>query len=420
MQRQYDVVVFGATGFTGKFVFEHLVLNGPANLKLAIAGRSKAKLEAVREALAATVANEDQKASILSIPILLADSTDQESLDAVAASTKVVVSTVGPFLQFGKPLVDSCVRMGTDYVDSTGESKFILDLINTYEQEAIAKRVRIVPSCGFDSLPSDIGSFLIADHFAKQGKKTESVRALVINGMGGISGGTLHTMAGIIASSSFSDLMRLSDPYIITPRSEEPENRPAASPVVLGYNKDLSLYEALSVMAAGNGAYVRRSWGLLKGAYGPNFQYYEAMAFNNIFQSALLVLGSTVGGSAMFFPPTRWLIKKLVPQGTNTASEQTLRSSDGFMKFVGQAEDGSKAIAEFKTRGDFGYVATGTMLAEAAMCLALDRSKLDASAAEAGSFGILQGGILTAASAGGMILVNRLQKIGFKISVADA
>ncbi|KAJ3064566.1 hypothetical protein HDU98_012032 [Podochytrium sp. JEL0797] len=417
--RPYDVVLFGATGFTGQFAYEHLISKGPLSMKLAIAGRSRTKLEAVRDAMVAKLADGPIKTKAQNIAILIADSHDETSLDTVVSSTKVILSTVGPFMKYGKPLIDSCIRFGTDYVDSTGEGPFIRHAIDTYEQTAIEKRVRIVPSCGFDSLPSDVGTLLIADYFAQQGKKTASVRTVVEKMGGGISGGTIHTMAELIGQSTVSQMRESSNPYLLVSKDEVATRPKAALPVVLEYNKDLNRYETIFVMAPGNTAYVLRSFSLLNRAYGSNFRYTESLGVTkNFFSAAGLVLMNLLFMVAVFLPPTRWIITSMVPPGTNTATEETLRKSKYVIKYVGTAEDGSKAVATFKSPVDLGYVGTGIMLAESAMCLALDGKVLDAGVVtEVGSFGVKRGGILTASTAMGLVIVERLRKAGMEITV---
>ncbi|KAI8618731.1 Saccharopine dehydrogenase-domain-containing protein [Chytriomyces sp. MP71] len=417
--RPFDIVVFGATGFTGKLAAEYLLGHAPQSAKLALAGRNKTKLEQVRADIAASLPEGQARARAENVPILVADSSDQESLDAVVQAAKVILTTVGPFMLYGKPLVDSCVRFGTHYIDSTGETPFIKELIDAYHKEAAAKNVKIVPSCGCDSLPSDLGAYLVADHFAKQGKKTASIRAVVTKISGGLSGGTIHTIANMFESSSFAKLAKANDPYLITPKSEAA--LPPAESVVLKYNKDLSRYEALWFMAGGNSNYVRRSWGLLGRAYGPDFQYTESLGTLSSFPAALAtVVGMVATLLAILFPPTRALIKRLFPQGQGP-SQETMDKGHIEMKFVGTAVDGSKAVGRFASpHMDIGYKGTGLLLAESAMCLAFDDEKLrEGSAGEVGIFGVKKGGVLTAATSMGLVLAERLKKAGMEIEMLN-
>ncbi|KAI9332363.1 hypothetical protein BDR26DRAFT_869369 [Obelidium mucronatum] len=361
-----------------------------------------------------------RKSKAQAIPILLADSSDQASLDAVVSSTKVILTTVGPFLKYGKPLVDACVRFGTDYVDSTGETTFIRDLIDSYHQTAVEKKIRIVPSCGFDSLPSDVMAFLLADHFNKLGKDTVAVRAAVLDARGGVSGGTLSTVANFVSSIPLSQITKGSDPWILV-TNDEPASRPATeSPAVLAFNKDLQRYETPWVMGAGNTAYVRRSYALFERMYGNSFRYNESFGMFSNFWSALIggVAANAVLALILLFPPTRWLVTKLVPPGSNTATEGELRNGHATLKAVGVATDGAKAIVTFKAAVDLGYVGTGIMLAESALCLALDDKILQSGGRDnVGSFGVKEGGVLTSVTAMGLAIVRRLKQVGYEIDV---
>ncbi|KAJ3247418.1 hypothetical protein HDU78_004392 [Chytriomyces hyalinus] len=414
--RAYDIVLFGATGFTGKFATEYLLKSGPMSVKFAIAGRSRAKLEAVRTDIAATLTGERAERA-KNIPILIADSNDQESLDAVAASTKVILTTVGPFLQYGKPLADACIRFRTDYIDSTGETPYIKNLIDAYEDEAIANNVRIVPSCGFDSLPSDLGTLMMANHFAKKGKKLASVRAVVVKMKGGISGGTIHSAAHMIETTPLTTLVKAENAYALNSK-DDPATRPPASPVLFQYNKDVSRYELLWPMESGNAAYVRRSWGLLGRNYGAQFRYSESLGiFGSVIPAVFALFGTLGMLLSMVFPPSRWVVKKIFPQGQGPSPEM-LKNGCVEMKFVATSEDGEKAVGVIKSHIDIGYVGTGLMLAEAAMCLALDDAVFAKAREEDVSvFGVKKGGILTAATAMSFVLVERLKKAGMEFYI---
>ncbi|KAJ3159193.1 hypothetical protein HK101_001116 [Irineochytrium annulatum] len=427
MSRPYDIIVFGATGFTGALCAEYLLLKGPANLKFALAGRSQAKLQTVRSKLALL------KSSAENIPLLIADSSDASSLDAVVSQTRVIITTVGPFAQHGVPLVESCVRNGTDYIDSTGEPDFIRKCIDRFHDEAVRKGVSIVPSCGFDSMPSDIGTLLVADHFAKQGKKVKEVRYSCVDAAGGISGGTIHSALGLM-EKPFKELRALSDPYYLNPTEPSPASQgqlvkseravikgpsiPGSSPM-LRYEPVTKKWQTYFVMEATNTRYVRRTWGLFKKAYGENFKYSETMAASNVIFAFLTSLTISLGIVMLFFPPFRWAVKKIVPQGSGP-SEKAMKNGYFTTKLVGVAEDGSVALATFASREDPGYRGTAKMLCEAALCLAFDRAVLDkGDKAVVGQFKPLKGGILTCASAMGLVLAERLRKVGTTATVVD-
>ncbi|KAJ3217011.1 hypothetical protein HDU67_008656 [Dinochytrium kinnereticum] len=416
--RPYDIVgeqrhlalISGATGFTGRLVVEYLAINAPKSLKFAMAGRSKSKLEDIRMKIT------EVEPSAAKIPILVADSSDIASLEAVAAQTRVVLTTVGPFMKFGVPLVDACVRIGTDYVDSTGESPFIRKIIDLYHDAAVENGVTIVPSCGFDSVPSDIGALMLSDHFAKKGLQTAAIRYTAHNFKGGVSGGTIHSAMGLM-ELPFKDQFALRDLDYLLPKGVTGPKYPSSA--MLRYEKATKKWQNYFFMEISNTRYVRRSWALFAKAYGPAFKYSETMASANLLLALLSIIGMTFAFPLIMFPPFRWLVKKLVPQGTGP-SEEAMKKGFFTVKLVGEAEDQSKAIATFHCPADPGYRGTAIMLAEAALVLALQRSDLDRAGVNVvGSFRPLKGGVLTAATAVGLVLAERLRKAGCTLTVDD-
>ena len=188
--RRFDVVVYGATGFTGGLVAEYLAENGPPDLRWAIAGRNSQKLAAVKDRVAR------KNPALASLPVLSASADDPASLDALAASTRVVLTTVGPYAKYGEPLVAACVKAGTDYVDITGEPDFVDTMVRKYHETAKEKQLRIVSCCGFDSIPHDLGALFTAQKLAPNDAMT--VRGFV-RAKGGVSGGTWHSALGAMA-----------------------------------------------------------------------------------------------------------------------------------------------------------------------------------------------------------------------------
>ena len=280
IKREYDILVYGATGFTGKLVAEYLVTNAPSSVKLAIGGRSLSKLKGVAAELAPSSA----------LGILVADSFDLKALEDMVSKTRIVISTVGPFAKYGETLVQACVSKSTNYIDSTGEPDFIRRLIDNYHAEAFKKNIKIVPSCGFDSLPSDLGTFLIANHFKKLNAQTTTVEAVFLDVSGGISGGTIATMCHYIQNSSYEDLQKLaSDGDYLAPDSH-PKHR-VHTRTSFHYSKSIGKWVTPFMMEAANLRYVRRSASLLK--YGPNFQYSEGTSASN----SLLIRKCSVWGT---------------------------------------------------------------------------------------------------------------------------
>jgi len=228
--RKFDVVVYGATGFTGSLVAEYFAKEYSAtNLKWAIAGRSQSKLQSLKQKLNLGP----------NVDVLVADAADQKSLDSLAESTKVVLSTTGPFALYGTPLVDACVRSSTNYCDITGESQWIRGIIDGYHDQAAASKLKIVNCCGFDCIPSDLGVMMMVDAMKEQGLEPEEIRYVMKESLGGASGGTIASVMNIFDTASNSTLMQSASPYFLTPR-DTTSGRPteATDEAVATQNKD--------------------------------------------------------------------------------------------------------------------------------------------------------------------------------------
>ncbi|KAJ3177493.1 hypothetical protein HDU85_005860 [Gaertneriomyces sp. JEL0708] len=407
--RPYDVVVWGATGFTGRLIAEYLAKNGPKDLKFAIAGRSKTKLDDVRQDLKSTTGKD--------LPMIIADSHDEESLDKMTKQAKVIITTVGPFLEHGEPLVASCVKNKTDYVDSTGEPPFIKNIIDKYHDQATKDETLIVPSCGFDSIPSDLGTLLAVEYFAKKNKKTKAVRMSVDDFAGTASGGTVASLLGVLQNTSYREQLKcFTDPYYLAPDSEG-KGPDSARPTMFRWDPK---YQTYWVMEATNSRYVRRSNGLLNNAYGPEFTYAESVAAPSFLSAGASTVGTMVAGAALLLPPVQWVAKwaaeKFIPQGSGPNKEA--REAGYFVcKVVGEAEDGEKVLVTVKGVQDPGYGETSKMMAESGLALALERQKVGTKSA--GVFGgQIKGGVATAATAMGDVLVERLRKAGMTFEVS--
>src|SRR2546428_1603140 len=203
--RDYDVVLYGAGGFTGRQTVAYFATHAPAQIRWAIAGRNREKLEAVRAEIGAPARSED---------VLVADSRDQAAVDAVVSRTRVVLSTAGPFALYGTPIVDACVRFGTEYVDITGETAWVRGLIERYHDRAAADGTRIITCCGFDSVPSDLGTLLIVRDMQRAlGVGCSEVRAFY-QLSGGFNGGTI---ASVINATTDGSLTVMADPFLLDP-----------------------------------------------------------------------------------------------------------------------------------------------------------------------------------------------------------
>jgi short subunit dehydrogenase-like uncharacterized protein len=211
--REFDIVLWGATGFTGRLVADYLVRNylgGESGLRLALAGRNKEKLE--------NVANE---VGALQLPILLGDSFDADSLDAIASRTEVLITTVGPYSKYGAEIVAACVRNGTDYCDLTGEAHFIRAMIDAHHEEAKKTGARIVNCCGYDSIPSDLGTLMVQEAFRQRhGRYASEVKMAAGEMRGGPSGGTIATMMNVADELKENPSLRkvLGNPYGLNPK----------------------------------------------------------------------------------------------------------------------------------------------------------------------------------------------------------
>lgn len=362
-KRDYDIVIWGASGFTGRLVAEYLYKNyNSKDLKWAIAGRDKEKLNTVRE----NYLDEN-------IPIILADSFDESSLVEMVKKTNVVCSTVGPYAKYGSLLVKSCVNNGTNYCDLAGEAQWIRKMIDLYHDKAIDNNVKIVNSCGYDSIPSDMGVYFINKNLSKKNLK---IKMRVTGTKGGYSGGTYASMQNIIKEASLDREVRksLTNPYGLNPIGEQKGNdKRDLSSVV--YDSEIKSWIAPFLMAGINTRIVRRSNALSKYKYGKGFKYDESIMtgqgikgrLNGIMLSIPLIFlaakpGSLLNKISSFFVPKPG-------DGPNKKERESGYFSSRFFVF-----DEESNASVFKVTGDRdpGYGSTSKMLAESAVCIAKD------------------------------------------------
>lgn len=383
--RTHDVVLFGATGFTGGLTAEYLARHAPAELRWALAGRSREKLEAVRTKLAAI---DDRFASL---DLLVADSGDPASLRAVAEAAKVVVTTVGPYLERGEPLVAACAEAGTDYVDLTGEPEFVDRMYLAHDRRARETGARLVHACGFDSIPHDLGAWFTVRQLP------EGVPLRVdgyVRASGMPSGGTF--LSALTVMSRLQAGARVA------------RERAAAEPRPAGRFTRAPLGRPHRVADAGwwavplptiDPAIVRRSAAASE-RYGPDFTYRHFAAVRHL----PVLAGGALGVGALFaaaqVPPARRGLSRLLAPGDGPSPERRARSWFS-VRFIGEG-GGSRVVTEV-SGGDPGYDETAKMLAESAMCLALDDLPETA-------------GQVTTATAMGDALVDRLTKAGIRFA----
>ncbi len=370
-QRSYDVILWGASGFTGKLVAEYLVNNyQDKDLSWAMAGRNKEKLASIQTQIGAK-----------DIPIIIADSHDRSSLDAMTEQASVICTTVGPYAKYGSELVASCIQSGTDYCDLTGEVQWMRKMIDQHHQSALDKGVRIVHTCGFDSVPSDMGVYFMQEELMdKHGEYAEHIKMRVKAMKGGMSGGTYASLSYVMEEAAEDNAIFkvLMDPYGLNPK-EGPrgQDKPDLQKVI--YEEDSKSWLAPFVMATINTKVVRRSHALSGHPYGTSFRYDEAM-----------LMGDGVGGRMKGYATAGTLgllmagkpgsiLKKITDKVLPDPGEGPSKSQreNGFynLRFYGKMKDGTTHIAKVTGDRDPGYGSTSKMLAEAAICLAKDKSK---------------------------------------------
>jgi short subunit dehydrogenase-like uncharacterized protein len=405
--RDLDVVVYGATGFVGALVARHLAEHAPEGARIALAGRSRQRLETTRSRLGSRAAE---------WPIVVADADDGAALAGLAASTHVVVTTVGPYAKYGRKLVRACAEAGTDYVDLTGEVLFARDSADENHELARSTGARIVHSCGFDSIPSDLGVHVLSERVRADGAGELTDTTLVAAMKGGVSGGTIDSVRYQIDAMRADRRLRkvAADPYALSPdRAAEPQlGRQTDMVTVSGPAIDPGLRgtKAPFVMAAYNTRVVRRSNALRGHAYGRRFRYREVMNVGSSPLSPLVAAGFGVGLVGLLLglslPPTRFVLDRLLPKPGAGPSERTMRTGYFSMDLYTTTTTGARYTARVKAAGDPGYAATAVMLGESALALVFDRDALPP----------FEGGVLTPATGLGDALVQRLRAAGFEIS----
>ncbi|MFN8161833.1 MAG: saccharopine dehydrogenase NADP-binding domain-containing protein [Solirubrobacterales bacterium] len=398
--REHDVALYGASGFVGRLTAAYLAASAPPEARIALAGRSRRKLEATRASLGDRAAD---------WPLLVADSSDPASLAEMAASATVVATTVGPYLRYGLPLVEACVEEGAHYADLTGEVLFMRRTIDAHHAAAAAKGVRIVHTCGFDSIPSDLG--VLALHRAAERRglgDLEETTYVLVGARGGMSGGTVDSLRGQIDEARRDPVARrlLADPYALSPdRAAEPDLGPERDPVGVVHDPELGGWLAPFVMGTINTRVVRRSNALQGHAYGRRLRYRELMRAGELPLGPVLAaaiaggLAATVAG--LSFGPTRRVLDRLLPAPGEGPSEKTRESGWFRTDIHARTASGSRLVCEIRADGDPGYKATAVMLGESALALALDGDRLPDSA-----------GVLTPATAIGDVLAERLRAAG--------
>ncbi|RAV31424.1 saccharopine dehydrogenase family protein [Corynebacterium heidelbergense] len=417
--RDYDIVVYGATGFVGALTAKYLAEHAPEGIRIALGGRTKSKLRRVQNDLS------EVNPDAAHWGIIAADATDNRALRSLAESTTVVISTVGPYAKYGKQLVAECAAAGTHYVDLCGEVLFNRYTIDHHHEQARQTGARIIHACGFDSVPSDIGMFLLHRAAAEKGVGPLAEATMLVKMKGGLSGGTVDSMRGQIATMRHDKgaAKLLQDPYSLSPdRESEPD---------LGKQPDYGLAKAQDfgapdghaapfLMAGANTRVVRRSNALLDHAYGKNLRYREFISTGPGLKGKATAAGLAAGTGALFGAlrqdNLRGVLKKWLPEPGQGPSEED--REQGFFRcdFYGRSTPGAgvDVTARVAAEGDPGYKATCLMLAEAALTLALGQD--GQSPEESSQQGPAGGGVLTPATGLGMPYVRRLRDAGMTLT----
>ncbi|TXD97182.1 saccharopine dehydrogenase [Psychrobacter frigidicola] len=420
---RHAIVLYGATSFVGQITAHYLAQflsdsksqdnsdstndkpqNNAShkNITWAIAGRDEDKLKKLQAEINAAQKDNDTNTSV---DILIANSDDAASLDAMTKQTKVIISTVGPYLKYGEPLIKSCAENGTDYVDLTGEAIFIKDMLDKYQDAAQKSGARIINSCGFDSIPSDLGVYFTQQQAEAQfNKACEVINMRVKAAKGGLSGGTIASMATIFEDVAQDKERRrqLANPYLLNDDINVPNVRQdnVSKPE---YDTKHERWLAPFVMAIINTRIVHRSNQLLDYEYGRDFKYDEAMWMKDGVKGQLMSYGLSIGllgfATAMTFKPSREFLSKHVLTKSGDGPSKSEQDNGFFdIRFFGKTSENETITTKVTGDKDPGYGSTSSMLAQSALCLAQDIAKDD-----------IKGGFWTPASAMGDKLLTRLE-----------
>ncbi len=391
MQREFDVIVWGATGFTGKLVARYMQqAYGSSNLTWAMAGRSQQKLDDIKADVGAG-----------EITTVVADAHDLDALNDLVKRTRVVLTTVGPYARYGSELVEACAANGTHYCDLTGEVHWMREMISKHQEAAEASGARIVHTCGFDSIPSDLGVYFIQRAMLEQnGVPASEVKYRTKAFKGGFSGGTVDSMMAMMeaAKTDPSILKTIADPYSLNNSYRGSDGLDSNAHY---YDKDFKSWVGPFVMAAINTRVVRRSNELLDFKYGEDFRYSEGTltqdGFAGQFGAAALGFGTASMNAMAAFEPTRRLLQMMAPKPGEGPSEATIESGFFEIELVAKHPTDASLDLRASVKGDKdpGYGSTAKMLAESAVCLAQDELPVE-------------GGFWTPASAMGDALLERL------------
>jgi short subunit dehydrogenase-like uncharacterized protein len=409
MERDFDIILWGATGFTGQLVAEYFCKNYGINknVRWAIAGRSEVKLQSLRDGLC------DIDPSANQLVLVKADSFNGEQLRQMSSKTKVICTTVGPYAIYGAELVSACIDTGTDYCDLTGETPFIRKMIDLHHEIAKEKKVKIVHACGYDSIPSDLGVlFLQQEMLRRFDSYAEEIRFYTGPTKGGLSGGTIASMINLLEKGTTDKFVRktLGNPYSLNPKDgyRGPDKRDQTT---MSFDQVAQRWTAPFLMAGVNTRIVRRSHALQAYEYGEQFRYSEVMGFSKGFKGwrqasyTTFLIGIFVALSIR--PSTRAALKFILPKPGGGPSKNA-RETGYFSVNLFARNQENVLWGRIKDSLDPGYGSTSKMLAESALALALQSTELPK-----------QYGVITPAVAIGAPLVERLKNAGMSFVIVE-
>lgn len=363
MSRDHDVIVLGASGFTGRLVADHVKRCAPhGRVRWAIAGRNRDKLEALG----------------LGVPIVVGDTLDPAAVRAIASSTRVVCTTVGPFARYGSDLVAACAEAGTHYCDLTGEVPWMRRMIDAHHERARATGARIVHACGFDSIPSDLGAWATQQAFIERfGYPARKVTGVFGEQSGGVSGGTVASALETMREADTDPEVRrvLANPYALDP-DPHGAHPPAPDERAIRWERHLRMFTVPFVMAQVNTRVVRRAHALAGRPWGAEFVYREVMSTPGTARGAAMAVGITGALAGLSFAMTRpalrdRLARRAPSPGDGPSAERRARGH-WKLRLVAEGNPGDVLTYVVSDRADPGYGSTAKMLGESALCLALD------------------------------------------------
>ena len=410
---KYDLIIMGATGFTGKLVTEYLIKNYGArnkNFTWALAGRDLKKLEKLKLSF--------KKLDTLSmdIPVIVVDSLDSTSLDGMTSSCRLVLSTVGPYMKFGIPLVESCVKNKTHYCDLTGEVPFIRQSIDSYHSEAQKNGCRIIHSCGFDSIPSDIGVLILQEASIKRFEMPcDEVNLYVRSIRGGLSGGTVASMINIseYRPTDPEDQKIFRSPFALNPREDAESDKRQPSLKSVKWDKNIERWISPFIMSGFNTKVVRRTNSIMDYPYGKDFVYGEVSSYKKGLRGYLKAVSMLITLMALQLTlKSRFLLllmkKFFFPIPGQGPSREKRENGFFNLDIVGSIKKTKKISLNVYGNSDPGYSATATMVAESALSILLNEDKLSN-----------RFGVLTPASGIGEVLVERLKDKGIQFNLNE-